>query len=114
MTMFLPSPRVPEKTVASRTILSADTSTPILTFPHLFNSTSMFVFHPKCTLPTEDQGFVANPNVRSTMDIVENCLATLVLCCWSILHLNVPPQFRPKTRSQKLYRGLWMFWRKLK
>ncbi|KAK4096236.1 hypothetical protein N658DRAFT_562571 [Parathielavia hyrcaniae] len=57
-----------------------------------------------CTLPSHDRGFVASPNVRSTINIVWTCIATLLLCCWSILHLKVP-QVLP---------GSWLFWRKVK
>jgi hypothetical protein len=74
----------------------------------------MFTFYPNCTLPADDQGFVASPNVRSTFDIIGSCIATLGFCCWSILHLNVPPSFQTKTRSQRIYRGLWGFWQRVK
>lgn len=40
------------------------------------------------------------------MDIVYSCLAVIVLCTWSVLHLNVPVQVTPKTKRQKLMRSL--------
>ena len=36
-------------------------------------------------------GWVSPPNERGTLDIVENCLLTIILCSWSALCLNVPP-----------------------
>ncbi|KAK3370489.1 hypothetical protein B0H63DRAFT_487102 [Podospora didyma] len=74
----------------------------------------MISFYPNCTLPTEAQGFVAAANVRSTMDIVWTCLSTIVLSCWSALHLNVPPQFNPTTTAQRWrYKGFLLL-RKVK
>lgn len=75
---------------------------------------SMIHFQPNCTLPPEVPGFVTAPNVRSTMNIVWSCISTILLCCWSIQHLNVPPQFQPRTTRQKLMRKLFFFGRKLK
>ena len=36
------------------------------------------------------KGFVQAPNARGTIDIVWSCLATIFLCSWSILCLNLP------------------------
>ncbi|KAK4096211.1 hypothetical protein N658DRAFT_519333 [Parathielavia hyrcaniae] len=74
----------------------------------------MIIFSPNCTLPGHDRGLVASPSVRSTADIVWSCVATLLLCCWSILHLKVPPQFQPTNRSQRNFRAAWLVWRKVK
>jgi hypothetical protein len=35
-------------------------------------------------------GRVGNPSHRGTLNILESCLFTIVLCTWSVLHLNVP------------------------
>jgi len=35
-------------------------------------------------------GWVSQPNQRGTMDIIWSCLATLFVCVWVMLHLNVP------------------------
>lgn len=75
---------------------------------------SMIHFQPNCTLPPGVPGFVTAPNVRSTMNIVWSCISTILLCCWSIQHLNIPPQFQPKTTRQKLMRKLFFFKRKVK
>ncbi len=36
------------------------------------------------------RGWVPQPNTRGTLDILESCLITIILCSWSILFLNVP------------------------
>ncbi|KAK6844667.1 hypothetical protein PG995_014777 [Apiospora arundinis] len=59
-------------------------------------------------------GYVAAANVRSTLDIVWSCLSILFLCSWSILHLNIPAQYTPQTKSQWIRRSLWLTWRKVK
>jgi len=74
----------------------------------------MISFHPNCTLPLHSGNFVAAPNVRGTLEIVWSCGSVIILCCWSILHLSVPPQFNPETNIQKLRRRLYLFFRKLK
>ncbi|KAH0542625.1 hypothetical protein FGG08_003033 [Glutinoglossum americanum] len=42
--------------------------------------------------PTQSHrtGWVSNPSHRGTLNILESCLFTIVLCTWSVLHLNVP------------------------
>lgn len=75
---------------------------------------NMIQFRPNCTIPLGLPAFVAPPNVRSTMDIVWGCMTTILLCCWSIQHLNLPPQFRPTTTRQKFMRQLYFLWRKAK
>ncbi|KAK0645415.1 hypothetical protein B0T16DRAFT_390028 [Cercophora newfieldiana] len=47
--------------------------------------------NPTYTLPPPDTTYVATPNVRSSMSIFWNCVSILLLCTWSIQHLNVPP-----------------------
>ena len=37
-------------------------------------------------------GWVSQPEQRGTIDIVWSCLATLFVCVWVMLHLNVPAQ----------------------
>lgn len=74
----------------------------------------MIEFNPNCTLPDAVPVFVGNTNIRTTLDIAWSCVSTLLLCCWSIIHLNVPEQFRPLTRGERLRRSLWLFWRRLK
>jgi hypothetical protein len=36
------------------------------------------------------QGWTSPPYKRGTMDIIWGCGSTIVLCCWSMLCLNVP------------------------
>lgn len=64
------------------------------------------IFNANCTLPPEGVNYVSGPNVRSTLTIVWNSLATIFLCTWTVQHLNIPD---PKQAS-----GLPALWRKLK
>lgn len=73
----------------------------------------MIHFQPDCTVPPEPPVFVVAPDVRSTMNIVWSCMSTILLCCWSVQHLNVPPQFQPKTMRQNIMRKLFLLWRKV-
>ena len=38
------------------------------------------------------QSWVDSPNHRGTIDIIWSCITTLAICCWVMLHLNVPAQ----------------------
>lgn len=77
----------------------------------------MATFDIDCTLPPAHTAFVRSPNARGTLDIVWGCLAVIVLCTWSVLHLNVPLQVVPRNRKQKFIRAInhtssklcWMF-----
>lgn len=66
----------------------------------------MAKFSIDCTLPPHGATFVQPPNARGTLDIVYSCLAVIVLCTWSVLHLNVPMQITPANKRQKLARTL--------
>ncbi|KAM6477936.1 hypothetical protein HDV62DRAFT_371619 [Trichoderma sp. SZMC 28011] len=71
-------------------------------------------FSPNCTLPDETPvGFIQAPNIRTTMQIVWGCFSVILLCTWSILHLNVPPELTPKTKWQWIYRKLFLLFRKV-
>ena len=37
-------------------------------------------------------GFVPSPEGRGTIEVLESCLVTIVLCSWSVLFLNVPAE----------------------
>ena len=50
-------------------------------------------------------GFVANPNCgRGTVEILWQCLTTILLCIYTALHLNIPPE--PENWRQNLKRTL--------
>jgi len=36
------------------------------------------------------QRWVVQPNQRGTIDIIWSCVTTLAICCWVMLHLNLP------------------------
>lgn len=38
------------------------------------------------------QSWVSQPNQRGTIDIIWSCVTTLAICCWVMVHLNVPAQ----------------------
>ncbi|KAI1459652.1 hypothetical protein F4805DRAFT_472751 [Annulohypoxylon moriforme] len=48
------------------------------------------VFQPNCTAPLESTNFVRATNVRGTLDILWTSLFTLITCCWTVQHLNIP------------------------
>ena len=74
----------------------------------------MKAYKPQCSIPPHINGFLSSPDIRSTMDIVWTCAATLLLCTWSILHLNIPIEVTSNgSASQTLRRNLYLTARKL-
>jgi hypothetical protein len=57
-------------------------------------------FTPICSLPPENTRFTSTPNVRGTLDIVWVCFSILLLCTWSVQHLNIQPQVKPHSVRQ--------------
>ena len=51
------------------------------------------------TTSIEFVSFVSDPSGRGTLSLIISCLLTLVLCVWSALHLNVPPQSRTRIKE---------------
>jgi hypothetical protein len=64
--------------------------------PALSSST----FYPNCTFPSAIVNFVSSGNVRGTLDILWSSLFTLLICTWTVQHLNIPQQ-------TKDYDGSW-------
>lgn len=52
-------------------------------------------------------GLVSTPGGRGTVKLVYGCLSTILLCAWSSLHLNVPPDGED-TCEQYGRRAIWM------
>ena len=74
----------------------------------------MIDFSPNCTFPTTSpSGFVLSSNIRSTMDIIWSCMSIIVLSTWSVLHLTVPPDIKPRFRSEWMRKQTYLLWRKL-
>jgi hypothetical protein len=70
---------------------------------------STFV-RPNCTIPTEGlHSFVSAPNVRGTLDILWSCLATIIACTYTVLHLDIPEQRDDKDRDRG-WRGDMKWW----
>lgn len=61
-------------------------------------TTAWTTFKANCTLPAHVTNYVANPNARGTLGIFWECLLIIILCTWTILHLNVPV-IRPEPKS---------------
>lgn len=66
------------------------------------------------TLLSSGAAFVSSPKTRGTLDILWPCVSILILCTWSVLHLNVPIESTPKTTSQAYGRRIFLFWIKFK
>jgi hypothetical protein len=72
-------------------------------------------FQPNCTIPSETVNFVSSSNVRGTLDILWSCLLTIILCTWTVQHLNIPEESPESTTwAQKLKQILKSSWTKLK
>jgi hypothetical protein len=72
-------------------------------------------FQPNCTIPSETVNFVSSSNVRGTLDILWSCLLTIILCTWTVQHLNIPEESpESTTRAQALKQILKSYWIKLK
>jgi hypothetical protein len=71
-------------------------------------------FTPTCSLPPENTKFTSVPNVRGTLDIVWTCFSILLLCTWSVQHLNIQPQVKPRTIGQYVRWTVFLVKRKAK
>ncbi|KAF2244895.1 hypothetical protein BU26DRAFT_491017 [Trematosphaeria pertusa] len=58
-------------------------------------------FRPNCTLPLTTDNLVLSAGVRGTFDILWSSIFTLLICSWSILHLNIPSQL------PRLQKSMW-------
>lgn len=84
-------------------------------------STAKFtIFEPNCSQPGSPSpptsaNLVLGPDIRSTFEILWSSIFTLLICCWSVLHLNIPSQVsRPnKTPFQKIKNEFRVVWPKV-
>ena len=53
-------------------------------------------------------GWVNEPNGRGTMSILVSCIATLLLCSWSVMHLNIPRKGTSMVATFRSY-AYWCF-----
>jgi hypothetical protein len=75
---------------------------------------STFV-RPNCTIPTEGiHGFVSAPNVRGTLDILWSCVATIIACTYTVLHLNIPEQRDEKDRDRGWKKDVKWWWKTMR
>lgn len=74
----------------------------------------MFFYQSNCTLPPAGSAFMGAVPVRSTLDIVWGCSTVVLLCTWSVLHLNLPVSSTPTSSRQRYLRMLVRSYRKIK
>ena len=74
----------------------------------------MTTFRPNCTLPPFVVSFVQTPTARGTFDITWASLSVIILCTWTVLHLNVPVHIRTPKKRQKYGLKFRLLLRKLK
>ncbi|KAF2095834.1 hypothetical protein NA57DRAFT_43632 [Rhizodiscina lignyota] len=56
---------------------------------------------------TQLVGWVSAPNIRGTISLIHGCLATIIICTWNALHLNIPAD--KDSVSRKVLRHIqWM------
>ncbi|KAL7908309.1 hypothetical protein GGI35DRAFT_470004 [Trichoderma velutinum] len=72
-------------------------------------------FNPECTLPPNGtySGFVHGVNTRSTLEIVWSCISIIILCTWSILHLDLPADVAANGMVQQTFKRIYLLWRKV-
>jgi hypothetical protein len=66
----------------------------------------MSTFSPDCTLPEGTVNYVSSPDIRGTLDVLWSCLSILLLCTWTVQHLNVPFKRNPPTKLAQLLQWL--------
>lgn len=66
----------------------------------------MSTFSPDCTLPEATVNYVSSPDIRGTLDVLWSCLSILLLCTWTVQHLNVPFKRNPPTKLAGVLQGL--------
>ena len=70
---------------------------------------------PNCTIPPEGlHSFVSAPNVRGTLDILWSCLATIIACTYTVLHLNIPEQRDEKDRDRGWQGDMKWWWKSMR
>jgi hypothetical protein len=74
----------------------------------------MTSFQVNCTLPSTEVNYVSGANVRGTLDILWSSISIIILCTWSVQHLNIPLQSRPQTTRQKIGRKIFLLERKVR
>jgi hypothetical protein len=70
---------------------------------------------PNCTIPAGGlHSFVSAPNVRGTLDILWSCLATIIACTYTVLHLNIPEQRDDRDRDLGWKGDTKWWWKSMK
>ena len=70
---------------------------------------------PNCTIPTEGlHNFVSAPNIQGTLDILWSCLATIIACTYTVLHLNIPEQRDERDRDRGWLGDMKWWWKSMR
>lgn len=64
-------------------------------------------FDMNCTIPDRTYDYVQGPNTRGSLQIVWSCLATLIACTYTVLHLNIPEQRAGRDGGYSPYLRTW-------
>ncbi|RDW60206.1 hypothetical protein BP5796_11812 [Coleophoma crateriformis] len=67
-------------------------------------------FTVECTLPPQTTNFITAPNARGTLEILESGFLCVLVCIWTVQHLNVPQQRDGRSRGLS---GKWYWQLKL-
>lgn len=66
----------------------------------------MSTFSPNCTLPEATVNYVSSPDIQGTLDVLWSCLSILLLCTWTVQHLNVPFKRNPPTKLASILQAI--------
>lgn len=70
---------------------------------------------PNCIIPSSDShNIVSSPSIRGTVDILWSCLATIISCTYTVLHMNIPEQRDDQDRNRGWKGDLKWWWRGIK
>jgi hypothetical protein len=61
------------------------------------------------TESTRFTGWMSEPNGRGTTGLLWSCLSTILLCTWTVVHLDVPSDYHHSVSYTFLHRLQWMF-----
>lgn len=69
------------------------------------NATTNTVANTKPGIASKTVGWQENSSRRGTMDILQSSLFTILICTWTVQHLNIPTPSDSKRR--RLFRKIW-------
>ncbi|KAH8591595.1 hypothetical protein B0O99DRAFT_690409 [Bisporella sp. PMI_857] len=78
--------------------------------PFTLQLTDAKSFQSNCTLPATNVNIMYGGNVRGTFDILWSCIFTLLICTWTVQHLNIPEQDSSTTRRKGVLANVKSNW----